>query len=43
VPFLHSVRDKIIREKARTMLLQEPLKDRHSGRDVRQNQKAPLE
>jgi hypothetical protein len=39
----HSARDTVFREKARTMLIEEPLKDGCSGKNVDRNQKASRE
>jgi hypothetical protein len=35
--------DTVVRDKARTRLYQEPRKDGHSGRDIRQNQMTWME
>jgi hypothetical protein len=32
MPFLHGIRDPVIRDKVRTVLQEEPLKDRCSGK-----------
>jgi hypothetical protein len=34
MPFLHHLRDTVIRDQAGTVLYKEPLKDEHLGRDV---------
>jgi hypothetical protein len=34
MPFLHGVRDTVVRDKSRTRLYQESRKDGHSGRDI---------
>jgi hypothetical protein len=36
-------KDTVVRDKARTRLYQEPIKDGHSGRDLGRNQKASME
>jgi hypothetical protein len=42
MPFLHGIRDTVIRDKARTKLQEEPLKDGRLGRNVRHNQNATM-
>jgi hypothetical protein len=43
MPFLHGIKDTVVRDKARTMLQEEPLKHGCSGRNVRRNGNGTME